>query len=114
MTKKAHKNIHVFLSNDGWVIKREDNNRLISTHTTKQEAVDEARKFARNAQGELVIHSRDGRISSRDSYSPDPLPPKEPREVLFPLQPGKTNKRKITEAVKEVIQESQDKTTNES
>jgi len=114
MTKKAHKNIHVFLSNDGWVIKREDNNRLISTHTTKQEAVDEARKFARNAEGELVIHSRDGRISSRDSYSPDPLPPKEPREVLFPLQPGKTNKRKITEAVKEVIQESRDKTTNES
>jgi len=114
MTQKAHKNIHVFLSNDGWVIKREDNNRLISTHTTKQEAVDEARKFARNAEGELVIHSRDGRISSRDSYSPDPLPPKEPREVLFPLQPGKTNKRKITEAVKEVIQESRDKTTNES
>ena len=114
MTKKAHKNIHVIPHKQGWVIKRENENRLISTHNTRQEAVDEARKAARNAKTELVVHSRDGRISSRDSYNPDPLPPKEPREVLFPVQPSKTDKRKITEAVKEVIQESQTKTTDES
>lgn len=114
MTKKAHKEIHVIPHKGGWVIKREDANRLISTHATKQEAVDEAREYARNARGELVIHSRDGRISSRDSYSPDPLPPKEPREVLFPLTTSKTNERKIREAVREVIQESQNKSTNES
>jgi hypothetical protein len=114
MTKKAHKNIHVILRNDGWVIRREGNDRLISTHNTKEEAIDAARKLARNAKSELVIHSRDGRISSRDSYGSDPLPPKEPREVLFPLQPSKTNEQKIREAVKTVIKESQGKTTNES
>ncbi len=112
MPKK--KNIHVFLSHDGWVVKHEDDNRSISIHETKREAEDAARKLARNAKGELVIHNRDGRISSRDSYSPDPLPPKEPREVLFPVLPSKTNEQTIREVVKKVIQESQDKTSNES
>lgn len=114
MPKKAHKSVHVFPRNDGWVVKRDNNRRSISTHTTKKEAVDAAVQLARNAQGDVVIHSHDGRISSRDSYGTDPLPPKEPREVLFPLQPSKTSQQKITEAVKEVIQESRNKTTKES
>jgi len=112
MPKKVIKHIHVIPQNDGWVVKREDDNRLISSHETKQEAENAARKIARTAKGELVIHNRDGRISSRDSYNTDPLPPKVPREVLFPVLTSKMNEQTIRKAVKKVIQESQGETSN--
>lgn len=114
MSTKALKHIHVIPRNGSWIVRREGDNRLISTHNTKREAEAAARKIARNTQGELVIHNRDGRISTRDSYNTDPLPPKEPREVLFPVLPSKTNEQAIREAVKKVMKESQNKTSDAS
>jgi len=114
MPKKIVKNIHVIPHNNGWIVRREGENRLISTHDTKQEAEKFARRIARNTRSELVIHNRDGRISSRDSYSTDPLPPREPREVLFPVLESKTDEQTIRKAVKKVIQEAQSKAANSS
>ncbi|HLO17292.1 MAG TPA: DUF2188 domain-containing protein [Anaerolineales bacterium] len=112
MSKKSINHIHVIPRNNSWIVRREGDDRLISTHDTKQEAEKAAREIARDAKGELVIHNRDGRISSRDNYSLDPLPPKEPREVLFPVVPSRTSEQTIKKAIRKVMQESQDKTSN--
>lgn len=101
------RNIHVVPRNGTWVVRKEGHSRAASVHTTQREAIATARDLARNESGEVVIHRRDGRISSRDSYHSDPLPPKEPRAVLFPESAStSTSKRAIREAVKEVVRES--------
>ena len=53
-----------------------------------------------------AAHGRDGRIRERDSYGNDPFPPRETRRVLLPKTDSKTARKKIEEAVGEVIQES--------
>lgn len=108
MMKKT-KNVHVVPHNDCWAVKGEGYGRVASIHDTQREAIDAAREIARNKQGELLIHARDGRIRGRDSYGTDPLPPKSPREVLFPTTRSKTAGKDIRKAVKEVVRESQGK-----
>lgn len=108
MTNKKNKYIHVIPHDTRWAIRREGENRLISVYDTKLEAENIARKLARDAEGELVIHGGDGRIRSRDSYSSDPLPPKSPREVLYPATSSTTSKREIRNAVRKVIEETRE------
>ena len=43
----------------------------------QREAIDAAREIARNQNGELLIHGRNGQIRERDSSgSNDPFPPR--------------------------------------
>ena len=114
MTKIHTLYIHVIPHNDSWVIKSESNKKVTSVHDTQRDAIDTARKLAQGAKGELVIHARDGRIRERDSYSSDPLPPKSPRKILFPNGISKTSEQEIRKAVREVIQETRDRTLNGS
>ena len=98
-------NIHVVPRNDGWIVRKEGTSRPTSVHQTQRDAVEAARKIARNQSGELVIHGRDGRIRDRDSYGADPMPPRD-REVLFPNKSASASEKAIKDAVSAVIQES--------
>ncbi len=71
------KNQHVVKTDNGWGVKGAGNSRLTSTHKTQKQAIDNARDIAKNQKSEVVIHGRDGRIRDKDSYGPDPCPPKD-------------------------------------
>ena len=98
------KNIHVVPRNDGWIIRKEGASRATSVHETQRDAVEAGREIARNQSSELVIHGRDGRIRDRDSYGPDPLPPRD-RKVLFPDKSASTSKKAIKDAVSAVARD---------
>ena len=53
------------------------NDRITVITETKKEAVEVARKIAKNNHSELVIHGKDGKIQDKDSYSNDTIPPKD-------------------------------------
>ncbi len=107
MTKKKTKSIHVIPHNDGWAIREEGAHRVKSVHYTQRDAIDAARKIARGEEGEVLIHARNGRIRNRNRYGSGPLPPRVPREVLFPTSISATRARAIRKAVSEVMRESQ-------
>ena len=71
------KNQHVVPHGKGWAVRGEGNEKVTSTHNTQGEAIDAAREIAINQKSELVIHGRDGRIRDKDSYGPDPFPPRD-------------------------------------
>lgn len=60
----------------GWNIKRNGAQRATKHFDTKAEAVNIARKIARNQGAELVIHDRHGRIQQKDSHGNNPFSPK--------------------------------------
>lgn len=71
------KNQHVTPHPDGgWQVKGEGNNKATKVTETKKEAIDIARQIAKNQESELIIHGKDGKIQSKDSYGNDPYPPK--------------------------------------
>lgn len=108
---KRVREIHVIPHNQGWAVRSEGDSG-VSVHNTQRDAIKAARKTARADKGEVVIHARDGRIRQRDRYSSSPLPPKSPREVLFPTTPSRTSEKAIRKAIKEVIRESQGRSGN--
>lgn len=99
------KNLHVIPLDDGWAVRGEGSSRATSVHKSQHEAIEAGREIARNRSGQLVIHGRDGRVRERNSYSSDPLPPKELRKVLYP-KISAASKKAIEEAVREVTQET--------
>lgn len=71
------KNQHVVKTDRGWGVKGAGNSCLTSTHKTQKQAINSAREIAKNQKSEVVIHGRDGKIRDKDSYGPDPCPPKD-------------------------------------
>ncbi len=71
---KNNKNQHVVKAKDGWAVRGEKNSLRTKITRTKSEAVELARKIAKNKKSELVIHNKDGKISDKDSYGNDPFP----------------------------------------
>ena len=69
-------NQHVVPHGDGWAVKGEGNSRATKVTSTKKEATSIARDISQNQGTELIVHNRDGRISSRDSHGNDPFPPR--------------------------------------
>ena len=61
----------------GWDIKRGGAPRSSGRFDTKREAVNRAREISRNQRTELIIHNRNGKISSCDSHGNDPCPPRD-------------------------------------
>lgn len=59
-----------------WASKKSGSSRASKVFDTKAEAVAYSRQVAQNQNIEHVIHGRDGKIQSRDSYGKDPYPPK--------------------------------------
>jgi hypothetical protein len=103
--KTNSENLHVVPRNDGWAVRTESRSRPTSIHPSQREAIEAARKLAKQSATQLVIHGRDGRIRERDSYVPDPFPPKRPRKVLYPSSSPSTNREAIRKAVSEAVRE---------
>jgi hypothetical protein len=95
--------LHVVPRGEDWIVRKEGNSRIISTHSTQREALDVARNVARSGKGELIIHGRDGRILDRKSYNPDPVPPKSPRRVLFHETVDKANRKAVQKSVEAIV-----------
>lgn len=54
-----------------WAIKNEGSERVEKVFNKKKEAVQQARKEARNANASLTIQKRDGKVQQRISYNPN-------------------------------------------
>lgn len=70
------RNQHVVKHSDGWAIKGEGNQKATKIVDTKEQAIVIAKDIAINQHSELVIHGRDGKIQEKNTYGPDPFPPK--------------------------------------
>ena len=69
------KNQHVVPHNGTWAVKGDGSQRATRVVTTQQEAIEVARRIARNQGSDVVIHACDGNIRGKDSYGNDPFPP---------------------------------------
>ena len=59
---------HVVPNSGGWSVKRAGASRASSVHSTQAEAIEVAKRIARNQRTELYVHGRDGRIVQRSSF----------------------------------------------
>ena len=73
----AKKNQQVIKYADIWAVKGERNNKVTKITKTQKEAIDVAKKIAKNQKSELIIQNTEGKIRSKDSYGNDPCPPKD-------------------------------------
>ena len=72
-----NKNIHTVPFGNKWAVKKEGIEDPISTHNTKDVAMNKGAAEAKKAHVEHVIHGKNGRIQDKDSYGNDPCPPKD-------------------------------------
>jgi len=70
-------NVWVSPREDGWAVQHEGSQRAGTVVPTKDEAVRAGRETAQREKVELIVQRRDGTIESKDSYGPDPNPPKD-------------------------------------
>jgi hypothetical protein len=78
MSKSKGKNQHVVPTGDGkWGVRGAGNHRITKKTDTQGEAIDIAKRIAKNQGSEVVIHRPSGIIRDRDSYGNDPNPPKD-------------------------------------
>ena len=68
------RSFHVVRLGEGWHVKSD--NRVLSSHNTQENAINSAIIIAKRTKSEVVIHGRDGRIRSKNSYGNDPFPPR--------------------------------------
>lgn len=72
------KNQHVVPTGNGkWGVRGAGNERFTHITDTQSEAIELGKEIAKNQESELLIHGRDGRIRSKDSYGNDPCPPRD-------------------------------------
>jgi hypothetical protein len=72
----GRKDVHVSRHGDSsWKVTQAG--ERISTHRTQANASERGRAEARRDGVDLVVHGRDGRIRSKDSYGNDPNPPRD-------------------------------------
>ena len=70
-------NVHIVKRGDQWGTLREGGQRATEVFDTQKQAIDSGRTMAKQGQGELLVHGKDGLIRARDSYGNDPCPPKD-------------------------------------
>ena len=71
------KNIHISKHKDGgWKVESEGAQRSAGIFDTQAEAIRHGTQIAKNNQVELFIHGRNGKIRKRNTFGPDPFPPK--------------------------------------
>lgn len=66
------KNQHVLPHGKDWAIKGAGNVKYTKIVPTQKQAIDLARKIAKNQKSELIIHKKDGTIREKDSLGNDP------------------------------------------
>lgn len=72
----SSRNQHVLPRSDGWGVKTAGASRDSRVFPKQSQAINFAKKVAKNNKVELFIHSRDGKIRERNTYGKDPNPPK--------------------------------------
>lgn len=77
MSNKNGGDVHTVPTDTGWANKV--NGEVVSTHHTKETAVERGRTIARRNESEHVIHNQNGQIGEKNSYGNDPNPPKDKR-----------------------------------
>lgn len=76
MSKNSY---HVIAKVDGgWSVKRTGAERATRTFATQKDAITYGRNISRSHATELIVHRKDGRLSSKESFGKDPNPPKDP------------------------------------
>jgi hypothetical protein len=75
--ERMGKDQHVVRHEKGWAVKGTGNERASGVFGTQAEAIEAGKRIATNQGADLVVHGRDGRIRSKDSYGRDPLPPRD-------------------------------------
>lgn len=71
------KNQHVTPKGSQWQVKGAGNTRATKIFSTQREAEFFAKGIAKNQHSELIVHNRQGRIRSKDSFGNDPCPPQD-------------------------------------
>ena len=69
------KEYHVIPGNDGWRVVKDNASKASSCTSLKTDAI--AKQLSQKTGSELVIHGKDGKIQSANSYGKDPCPPKD-------------------------------------
>lgn len=65
----AKSTYHVIARSDGsWSVVRTGAERASGNYSTKKEAVSTAKRLVTSSGGELIVHTRDGRVSKRDTF----------------------------------------------
>lgn len=98
------KYIHVEFIDENWIVRNDSSYQPISVHSTQRAAADAGREIARNQQGQLVIHGRNGRVRQRTSFTVD-RPKPQPPKVQFPPFRASRSKKAIMEAVLAAMRE---------
>lgn len=60
-----------------WETKREGQSKPIASSHKKTTAEEKSVREAKKQEVEHIIHTKDGKISQRESYGNDPFPPKD-------------------------------------
>lgn len=71
------KNQHVTPKGDKWQVKGAGNTKATKLFDTQAEAKKFGIAQATKNHSELLVHGKDGRIRSKDSFGNDPFPPKD-------------------------------------
>jgi uncharacterized protein YdaT len=82
------KNQHVVKHKDGWAVKGAGNEKATKVTPTQKEAIEIAEEIATNQRTEVIVHGRDGRIRSKDSFGGDHFPPRD-NDPPDDTKPGK-------------------------
>ncbi|WP_455289235.1 DUF2188 domain-containing protein [Cupriavidus necator] len=65
------KNIHVVPADNGWAVEAEGGAESGQIYTSQDEAIAAGTKRAKQEKVDLLVHSREGHISMRNSFSKD-------------------------------------------
>lgn len=71
------KSQHVVPHNNTWAVRKSGSSKVMKTFKTQTSAIKFAKSIAKTQRTELLIHNRQGKIRSKDSYGNDPCPPKD-------------------------------------
>lgn len=73
MSKESNRSNHVVANfNGGWSVRREGSDRAQRVFNTQKEAIEYARNLSKKERNDLIVHSKNGRIQSKNSYGNDP------------------------------------------
>lgn len=72
------KNQHITPNGNGlWQVIGAGNSKATKLFETQAQAIKYGKNIAQNQKSELLIHGRNGKIRSKDSYGNDNCPPKD-------------------------------------
>ena len=67
-TRPKTNNQHVVPHDEGWAVKGEGNERYTAVYKYQDDAIDRAKRIAKNYGSDVIIHRTDGTIRDRISY----------------------------------------------